>query len=573
MVALLKEMIDMAGGKKRASLVLKNCQIINVFTEEIIQGDIAIHGEMIVGIGTYEGEEEVDMEGRYVAPGLIDGHVHIESSMVTPGQFARAIVPRGTTTVIADPHEIANVCGLEGIKYILDESTSLPLSVFIMLPSCVPATSFENSGTTLNAEKLKELIDHPRVLGLGELMDYPAVIRGDQMVLDKIAVAGDKLIDGHGPGIEGQDLNAYVMAGARTEHECSTLEEMADRLRLGMYIQIREGSAARNLDTLIRGVTKENLRRCIFCTDDRHPGDILIHGHIDNNVRMAIKNGFSPAAAIKMATLNVAECYKLKGLGAIAPGYKADLIVIENLEHFNVVEVYKEGKQVAKNGSALFKTEISHNPAVLNTVNIGTISRENLEIHVESDIAHVIKILPHSLLTEKVIRKIETQDGLFKFHNRLDVLKMAVIERHRSTGNIGLALVEDFKLRNGAIASTVAHDSHNLVVIGDNDEDIMTAIEEIKRCGGGITICSGGKVLKTLSLPIAGLISDQDIELVDIQLKEMMDIARDLGVNKDVDPFMTLSFLALPVIPAIKLTDMGLFDVDTFSFIELSVKE
>lgn len=573
MVALLKEMIDMAGGKKRASLVLKNCQIINVFTEEIIQGDIAIHGEMIVGIGTYEGEEEVDMEGRYVAPGLIDGHVHIESSMVTPGQFARAIVPRGTTTVIADPHEIANVCGLEGIKYILDESTSLPLSVFIMLPSCVPATSFENSGTTLNAEKLKELIDHPRVLGLGELMDYPAVIRGDQMVLDKIAVAGDKLIDGHGPGIEGQDLNAYVMAGARTEHECSTLEEMADRLRLGMYIQIREGSAARNLDTLIRGVTKENLRRCIFCTDDRHPGDILIHGHIDNNVRMAIKNGFSPAAAIKMATLNVAECYKLKGLGAIAPGYKADLIVIENLEHFNVVEVYKEGKQVAKNGSTLFKTEISHNPAVLNTVNIGTISRENLEIHVESDIAHVIKILPHSLLTEKVIRKIETQDGLFKFHNRLDVLKMAVIERHRSTGNIGLALVEDFKLRNGAIASTVAHDSHNLVVIGDNDEDIMTAIEEIKRCGGGITICSGGKVLKTLSLPIAGLISDQDIELVDIQLKEMMDIARDLGVNKDVDPFMTLSFLALPVIPAIKLTDMGLFDVDTFSFIELSVKE
>ena len=573
MVALLKEMIDMAGGKKRASLVLKNCQIINVFTEEIIQGDIAIHGEMIVGIGTYEGEEEVDMEGRYVAPGLIDGHVHIESSMVTPGQFARAIVPRGTTTVIADPHEIANVCGLEGIKYILDESTSLPLSVFIMLPSCVPATSFENSGTTLNAEKLKELIDHPRVLGLGELMDYPAVIRGDQMVLDKIAVAGDKLIDGHGPGIEGQDLNAYVMAGARTEHECSTLEEMADRLRLGMYIQIREGSAARNLDTLIRGVTKENLRRCIFCTDDRHPGDILIHGHIDNNVRMAIKNGFSPAAAIKMATLNVAECYKLKGLGAIAPGYKADLIVIENLEHFNVVEVYKEGKQVAKNGSALFKTEISHNPAVLNTVNIGIISRENLEIHVESDIAHVIKILPHSLLTEKVIRKIETQDGLFKFHNRLDVLKMAVIERHRSTGNIGLALVEDFKLRNGAIASTVAHDSHNLVVIGDNDEDIMTAIEEIKRCGGGITICSGGKVLKTLSLPIAGLISDQDIELVDIQLKEMMDIARDLGVNKDVDPFMTLSFLALPVIPAIKLTDMGLFDVDTFSFIELSVKE
>ncbi|MFT9495175.1 adenine deaminase [Anaerosolibacter sp.] len=569
----LKDRIDIAAGRKKAPLVLKNCQIINVFTEEVLQGDIAIAGETIVGIGSYEGEEEIDLMGRYVAPGLIDGHVHIESSMVTPGQFARAIVPRGTTTIIADPHEIANVCGLEGIRYILDESKELPLSVFIMLPSCVPATSFENSGAVLDAEKLKELMDHPRVLGLGELMDYPAVINGDQMVLDKIQIAGNKLIDGHGPAIADQALNAYVTAGTKTEHECSTLEEMLDRLRLGMYVQIREGSAARNLEELIRGVTKENLRRCLFCTDDRHPEDILVHGHIDNNIRTAIKNGFHPISAIRLATLNAAECYGLKGMGAIAPGYKADLIVVDDLQHFNVMEVYKEGKQVAKNGTPLFQVEAHENAAVLNTVNISKVDRSKLEIHVESDIANVIKILPHSLLTEKVVRKIETENGKFKFHSRLDILKMAVIERHRGTGNIGLALVEDFKLKNGAIASTVAHDSHNLVVIGDNDDDIMAAIEEIENCGGGITICSEGKVLKTLPLPIAGLISDQTIEAVDVQLKEMMEVARKLGVNDNVDPFMTLSFLALPVIPSIKLTDMGLFDVETFSFMDLNVKE
>ncbi|KXG75093.1 adenine deaminase [Thermotalea metallivorans] len=569
----LKDRIDIAAGRKKAPLVLKNCQIINVFTEEILSGDIAIDGDTIAGIGVYEGEEEKDMEGRFVAPGLIDGHVHIESSMVTPGQFARAIVPRGTTTIIADPHEIANVCGLEGIRYILEESEGLPLNVYVMLPSCVPATSFENSGAILDAAALKQLIGHPRVLGLGELMDYPAVIRGEKMVLDKIQIAKDKFIDGHGPGITGHALNAYVMAGTKTEHECSTQGEMLERLRLGMYIQIREGSAARNLENLIRGVTKENLRRCLFCTDDRHPEDILVNGHIDNNIRTAIKNGFSPISAIRMATLNAAECYGLKTLGAVAPGYRADLIIIDDLQQFNVVEVYKEGKKVAENGRALFQVETRYNSAVLNTVNIGKVTKEKLEILVASDIAHVIKILPHSLLTEKVIRKIETEEGKFKFHNRLDILKMAVIERHRATGNIGLALVEDFKLKNGAIASTVAHDSHNLVVIGDNDGDMMTAIEEIERCGGGITICSKGKVLKTLPLPIAGLISDQTIEEVDAQLKEMMEMARKLGVNGDIDPFMTLSFLALPVIPSVKVTDMGLFDVDIFDFIELSIKE
>ncbi|QEK13157.1 adenine deaminase [Crassaminicella thermophila] len=567
-----KDIIDIAAGRRKASLVLKNSNVINVFTEEIIKADIAIEEGIIIGIGTYDGEEEIDLDGKYVAPGLIDGHVHIESSMVTPAEFARAIVPRGTTTIIADPHEIANVCGLEGIKYILDESEDIFLSVYIMLPSCVPATSFENAGAVLDAEKLKELINHPRVLGLGELMDYEAVINAEEKILEKIKIAKDKIIDGHGPVILGKELNAYVLAGVKTEHECSSLEEMFNRLRLGMYVQIREGSAARNLETLIQGVTKENMRRCLFCTDDRHPEDLLLYGHIDNNIRKAIKHGMDPVAAINMATLNVSECYGLKNIGAIAPGYKADLIVLDDLERFNITKVYKEGKCVAENKKALFSTKVKYNPSVLDTVHVGQIDLEKLQIHINSDIANVIKILPHSLITKKVVRKIETEKGKFKFNKQLDILKMAVIERHKETGNIGLALVEDFKLKNGAIASTVAHDSHNLIVIGDNDEDMLIAINEIIKYSGGITICSNGKVLKTLPLPIAGLMSDMSIEKVDTTLKEMMKIAYDLGVNKKIDPFMTLAFLALPVIPEIKLTDMGLFDVTKFDLIDLNVE-
>ncbi|MBF8983123.1 adenine deaminase [Lutibacter sp. B2] len=569
----IKRNIHIATGRKQASIVLKNCKIINVFTEEIINADIAIEEDVIVGIGEYEGKEEINMNGKYVAPGLIDAHVHIESSMLTPGEFSRTIVPRGTTTIIADPHEIANVCGLKGIKYILDESEKLPLSVYIMLPFCVPATSFENSGAVLEAKELATLINHPRVLGLGELMDYPAVINGDEKIIDKINLAKDKLIDGHGPEISDKELNGYVVAGTKTEHECSTVEEMIERLRLGMYVQIREGSAARNLETLIKGVTKENSSRCIFCTDDRHPEDILVDGHIDNNIRVAIKNGMSPISAVKMATLNAAQCYGLKKTGAIAPGYKADLIVIDDLKEFNITKVYKEGICVAENGKALFEVEVHQNLSVLNTVHIDPIDLEKLQINVKSDIANIIKILPHSLITEKVVRKIETENGKFKFRNQLDMLKMAVIERHKKTGNIGLALVEDFKLKNAAIASTVAHDSHNIIVIGDNDEDMLIAIDEIAKSGGGITICSNGKVVKTLALPIAGLMSDMPIEKVNTLLKEMIEIAYELGVNKDIAPFMTLAFLALPVIPKIKLTDMGLFDVEKFDFIELSIKE
>ncbi|WP_069650889.1 adenine deaminase [Caloranaerobacter ferrireducens] len=566
----IKRMIDLAYGRELPELVLKNCRIVNVFSHEIIEGDIAIDSGKIVGIGQYKGEKEIDLNWKYVAPGLIDGHVHIESSMVTPNEFARVIVPRGTTTIIADPHEIANVCGLEGLKFMMNSGMELPLNIFFMLPSCVPATSFENSGAILDADKLRELICDERILGLGELMDYPSVILGDEDTLEKVKIVKGKLIDGHGPNISGKDLNAYVIAGVRTEHECSTIEEMINRLRLGMYILIREGSAARNLETLIRGVTKENLRRCLFCTDDKHPEDILTLGHIDNNVRLSIKMGLDPISAIKMATINAAECYKLKEIGAIAPGYVADIIVIDDLEKFNVVQVFKNGVLVAKNNVPLFKVKAVDVSKVTDTVRTKEVRKEDLKIELKGDIANVIRLLPHSLVTEKVIRKVETEKGYFKHHKNLDILKIAVIERHKATGNIGLGLVENFKLTNGAIASTIAHDSHNLIVIGDNDEDMLLAIKEVVRVGGGITICSKGEVLKTLPLPIAGIMSNKSMEEVNVTLKEMLDLAYNkLGVNNDIDPFMTLSFLALPVIPEIKVTDMGLFDVSKFQFIKI----
>ncbi|SCZ81619.1 adenine deaminase [Acidaminobacter hydrogenoformans] len=573
--ARIKSRIDVASGRVKADLVLKNARIVSVFTEEILEGDVAIVGGEIAGIGQYEGVEEIDLGGRYVAPGLIDGHVHIESSMVTPAQFAKTILPRGTTTIIADPHEIANVCGLGGIQYVLDnsEAAHLPLDVFVMLPSCVPSTSFENAGAKLLAADLETLIDHPRVLGLGEMMDYPAVESASPEVIDKLAIADGKLIDGHGPVIKDKGLNAYVAGGVRTEHECTTVEEMIDRLRLGMYIQIREGSAARNLAELVAGVNKDNVRRIFFCTDDRHPGDILVEGHIDNNVRLAISRGLPPITAIKMATLNAAEAYRLYDRGAVAPGYQADLIVFDDLKAFNVEMVFKAGRLMAERGKALFEVSEIVSDAVVNTVNFKPVSTEDLKIPMETDFARVIRLLPHSLVTESAVRKVVTEDGYFKYDERLDILKLLVIERHHATGNIGRGLVEGFGLKDGAIATTIAHDSHNLIVIGDSNENLMAAIDEIRRIGGGIAMVKGGEVVASMPLPIGGLMSDEPIELVDQKLKDLLEVGYSLGVKRVYDPVMTLAFLALPVIPEIKLTDVGLFDVNKFEFVPLSVKE
>ncbi len=569
----LKNDISIASGEKYADLVIKNGNVINVFTNEIIEEDIAISNGIIVGVGkNYSGIKEIDLKGKYISPGFIDGHVHIESAMVGPKEFAKAIVPRGVTTIIADPHEIGNVKGIEGIEYILNESEDIPLDVFVMLPSCVPSTDFENAGATLLADDLEKLINHERVLGLGEMMNFQGVINSDEKVMEKLLLAknNNKIIDGHGPGLSGKDLNAYVIGGIDTEHECSTSEEMLERLRLGMYIQIREGSAARNLKDLIGVVNKDNLRRCIFCTDDKHPSDFVNEGSIDHNIRKSISIGLDPVDCIKMASLNASECYGLKDRGAVAPGYIADLVVIDNLEDFKIEAVYKKGILVGENLEARFETQDNNDISnMLNTVKINEINKEDLEIKLNGNKVNIIKLIPNNLVTEKVEREVKVIDG--KYISDEDNLKLAVIERHNNTGNIGLGIIEGFGLKNGAIATTVGHDSHNLIVIGDNDEDMLIAINRLKGIGGGLVVVSKSKVLGELALEIGGIVSKKPLNELIIELDKMIEIGKSLGVNDGYDPFMTLSFMALPVIPSIKLTDMGLFDVDEFKFLELEI--
>lgn len=572
----LKDLIIQSKGEQKADLVFKNANIINVFTNEIISGDLAISKGLIVGIGEgYQGVKEIDMTGKYLSPGLIDGHVHIESSMVGPREFSKAIVPRGVTTIVADPHEIANVKGLEGIEYIIKESEGLPLDVYIMFPSCVPATPFENSGAILRAEDFEKMIDRERMLGLGEMMNYPGVISSDEDILKKIGLSKSrgKTVDGHAPNVGGKGLNAYILAGVETDHECSNIDEMMEKLRLGMYIHIREGSAARNLKDLIAGVNKDNLRRCMFCTDDKHPKDIREDGSVDYNIRLAIKSGLDPIDCIKMASLNIAECYGLKGRGALAPGYLADILVLDNLEEFNVVKVYKNGRLVGENLKPNFEIENKVDIGnMVNSVNLLDISIEDFDIYLDSERVNVIKLVPNNLVTKKVERKVAIKEG--KFVSGKDILKIAVVERHRATGNIGLGLIEGFGLKNGAIATTVGHDSHNLIVVGDNDEDMLRAVEEIEKIKGGYVIVSGGEVLGSLSLAIGGLMSDRNLDYVIDKVDELTSVAREkLGVRKDYDPFITLSFMALPVIPDIKLTDMGLFYVPDFDFIDLEIRD
>ena len=573
----LKNLIKLSLNEIKPDLVLKRGNIINVFTNEIIKCDVAIDNGIIVGLGNYQGKKEIDMNNKYIVPGFIDSHLHIESTMLTPGEFCKAVLPRGTTTVIADPHEIANICGLDGINYMLEESKSLPIDIFYMLPSCVPCTDFESSGAILKAKDLQSLINKNMILGLGEMMNYPGVISRNDEVLEKLKLTGDnnKIIDGHGPHIKDKELNAYIISGVSTEHECATIEEMIDRLRLGMYVMIREGSAAKNLKDLIKGVNKDNIYRCLLCSDDKHPQEIINKGHINHSVKLAIKGGIDPIDAIKMATINAATCYNLKNKGAIAPGYDADLLIIDNLNDFNIEKVYKRGILVGEGNKPLFnyKSNNSYENSVINTVNIRDIKKEDLEIEVTNDEVNVIKVMPHSLETRKVIRKIKTKDNKFVFDKNMDIIKMAVIERHNKSNNMGLALVENFRLKNGAIASSIAHDSHNLIVIGDNDEDIICAIEEVKRCEGGIAISSNKKILASLQLEIAGLMSSESIEFVSFKLEKMMSIAYDnLNINIEIDPFMTLSFMALPVIGDLKLTDKGLFDVREFNFIDINNK-
>lgn len=571
------DLIKTARGLSRADLFVNNCKIVNVFSGEIISESFAVKDGYIIGFGEYDAEKELDLGGRWVCPGLIDGHVHIESSMLTPAEYAKAVVPKGTTTVVTDPHEIANVCGLAGIDYMLKASKNIPLRVYVMLPSCVPATNMETSGAVLYAGDLEQFIDDPRVLGLAELMNFPGVLNCNDDIIKKISLSYEKRIDGHAPGLRGRDLSAYILAGVGSDHECTTPEEALEKLRLGMRIMVRQGSAAQNLDDLIPFITPGNSRRCIFVSDDRHPKDLLQQGHIDYMIRRAIERGIKPVTAIQMATLNTAEWFGLKDLGALAPGYKADFVVLDDLDTFAVNEVYHDGKKAAEKGRPIFSAEQYLDKRVTDTIHVGNVDTNtiitNLALSAAGNQAYAMKIVPHQIVTEKIVVKPPIKNGCFMPDAKQDLAKIAVIERHKASGRIGKGLVQGFGLKKGAIASSVTHDSHNIIAVGMTDAETAAAVEAVIANNGGIAVVYGGDVVGVLPLPIAGLMSLMNAVEVDKKLHELHDEAKKLGVHDYIDPFMTLSFLALPVIPSLKITDMGLTDFDTWQIISLNVNE
>ncbi len=563
---------QVALGTRKATLVLKNCKIVNVFSGTIDSGDIAIEEGIVCGIGSYEGVREIDLCFSYVSPGFIDGHVHIESSMLSPSQFAKIVIPFGTTTVIADPHEIANVCGLSGIKYMLASAKTVPLEVKVMIPSCVPSTKFETSGETISAEEIGALKNEESILGLGEMMNYPGVINGDFDVYKKLNVMEDKLIDGHAPSVTGKNLNAYALSGIKTDHESSTMEELVEKVKCGMYVHLREGSATRNVEVLTKGITKDNLSRLMFCTDDKHPFDIHKEGHINYNINLAIKNGIAPVDAIKMATINVASCYGLKHLGAIAPGYLADIVIFDNLKDIVPTMVFKGGELVFKNKEIMFASKNTSDQSVLNTVrfNVGSL---DFRLPLSSNRVHVLGLIKNNVTTRDLIETVKVENGFYRQENDSDILKLAVVERHHLTGNIGLGLVKGYGLKNGAVAMTIAHDSHNLVIISDNDEDMLIAAKKIKEIQGGIVLVHNHEVYDYLQLEVGGIMTENDYKQVEAKLSRMESFSRKMGIHEDIDdPFLSLAFLSLPVIPDLKVTDFGLFDVKKFKIIPLEAE-
>ncbi|OED31985.1 adenine deaminase [Planococcus maritimus] len=571
--AQLKNRIATANKENKADLVIRHASIVNVFTKTLTTGDVAVCDGVIVGIGDYEGIQEVDARGKFLAPGLIDAHVHIESSMVTPQQFSQIVLPHGVTTVITDPHEIANVSGVAGLEFMLKDAESALLDIKMMLPSCVPATPFENAGARLSAEDLRPFVGRDQVLGLAEVMDFPAVLNGDEAMLDKLLLSSQ--IDGHAAGLTANDINVYGTAGILTDHECVTKEEMAMRLERGLYVMLREGSVAKDLNALLEGVTEQNAHRCLFCTDDKHLDDLIDEGSVDYNVRTAIRHGINPITAISMASLNAAQCFGLHRKGAIAPGYDADFVLLDRLEDFVIAEVYKGGQLAAKDGRYTGPVQEASDPsAVRDTVRLPELSLADLQIPMgTSTKAHVIGINPNKLITEHVIEDVPVVDGNFVSDAASGHLKIAVIERHRATGNIGLGIVKGLGLQDGAIATTVAHDSHNVIVVGTNDEDMLIAINALHELQGGLVVVQNGQILATLPLRIAGLMSSEPFPDVYDQLKAIDESLLQIGAPTHFNAFLTLSFLSLPVIPHLKLTDRGLFDVASFRHIEVVVRE
>lgn len=564
-------LLEVARGHKPAPRVLKGAQVLNVFTGEFIPQDVALCGDRIAGVGSYSGEIEDDLSGLTLVPGFIDGHMHLESSMVTPRQFARAVVPRGTTSIVTDPHEIANVLGAKGIHYLLDSAEGLPLDMWVMRSSCVPATHLENAGASLTAADLAEL-SHPKLLGLAEMMNFPGLVHGDPECLKKVLQTGDQPVDGHAPKLSGRELCAYVAAGVQSDHECTSAAEAREKLRLGLHLMLREGSVTRDIEALLPAVDAVNAHRCFFVTDDREPIDLLREGHIDFCIRKTIALGCPVERAYAMASYHAARYFQLHFLGAIAPGYSADLAVISDLKQATVVRVMKRGNWVASEGKLI--SGLEHHSKVAPpppTVHLPVLSESNFHIPDSGKEVHVVELIPHQIVTGRSTAKLPGRDGLLQADAGQDVLKLAVIERHKASGHIGLGFVRGFGIQRGAIASTVAHDSHNLVIAGTNDADMLFAAQEVAKMDGGWIVVCEGKVLASLALPIAGLLSDQPLEVVAQHNLELIEATRELGGNAP-NPFMSLSFLALPVIPSLKLTDLGVVDVDKFALVPLQVE-
>ena len=564
--------INVARGLEKADLVIKNANIVNVLSEEIHKGDIAICDGVIAGIGeNYSGEKEIDINGAYVTPSFIDGHVHLESTMMLPKEFAKTVLPAGTTTVIIDPHEISNVLGLHGISFMHEAVKNLPMNVYTMLPSCVPATPFETSGFDLNSYDLSLLIDKPWVLGIAEMMNFPGVLNRDKNVMAKLELAKSrgKRIDGHAPYLSGKDLCGYIASGVKSDHECTTPEEAIEKLRLGVYVMIREGTAAKDLDALIPVLKTSNTRKCIFVTDDRHPADLK--EHINGMVRRVVEAGVDPIKAVQVASLNTAEYFGLKDLGAIAPGYKADLLVLPDLKSFRPDIVLKDGKVVAQDGKLAVEIPDSDAISTRNSVNVRWITMDDFKIPAEGDglkKVRALEVIPHQLITKSVLSDVKVVDGNAVSNVDTDTLKICVIERHRATGNIGKGFVKGFNLKCGAIASTVAHDSHNMIVIGTNDFDMYTAAVALIKCQGGKVVVKDGEIISQLPLPIAGLMSDREFDFVVEKCDELNKASHSIGCELE-DPFMTMGFLSLPVIPELKITDKGVFDTNKFDFVDI----
>lgn len=557
-----RHVIDVAAGRAPADLVLKNATYVNVFSNELCHGDIAVAEGLIVGMGEYHGKVEVDVSGKLVLPGFIDAHIHLESSLVSPTEFAKAVLPHGTTTVITDPHEIANVMGTDGIEYMLQATEDLPVDVRFMLPSCVPATPLDESGANLDYRAIDSFYDHPRVQGLAEMMNYVGVVNGDGQVVEKIVAsqAHHKKIDGHAPGLSGKDLNAYIAAGVYSDHECSDMEDAMNKLRLGQYIMIREGTAARNLEALMPLLTSQYVDRCMFCTDDKHPNDLLEKGHIDYIVKKAISLGADPIVAVKAACHNAARYFLLNNRGAIAPGYLGDFVIIDDFQHFEIEMVYKRGV-------LMYDGQLRDFPAP--EIDPYLVKRAHDTFHVAHLTAEDFSDgRPHAVIG-MIPGEIVTQDAGYADHAdpEQDILKIAVIERHKNTHHIGLGYIKGYGLKRGAVATSISHDSHNIIVVGATDEDMAAAANRIVENRGGITVMENGQVLGEVTLSIAGIMSDDSLVMVNSALEDAKDEAFGLGVSRGIDPFMTLSFMALPVIPSLRITTRGVFDVSSQRYI------